>query len=603
MSGLPVINAFTLASVGVSKGETDTLTWDVSDATTLSIDQGIGILTDKALTDKSLTVSADAVGDRIYTLTATNAKGSVTAKVRMVMWPAKVGISADRPPFLTENNGVYHQAWGGGGWWPQQLFWEDCDFYKSSWNDIVTDADDLNSGGVVPAIGCVAWGFDLVLGNGGDAANGIADYSGKPEFKHYADWMNARKDDYFAQDDTGAIAYPDEGYISFGMPMLPADISNGADSQTYGEWAGERVGRLANDIHCRGVVGADGFIGLDYNTDWHPRLIAAFEKWAGIKVTGTTVTEKHDFIMASYGTKWWDFAAHNQSSFYATAAKVILAGGHSPLVGGQYPNIPAVARFFGDDPRIWAPHLDPKYYVFFVENQSAGDRDTPPQWTSVASIGATASRCPTVAIGGFIDADIQDYWGAVDRAKLSHADGLKYLKHVWLATAWAHVANTDGSVRRAAQFLVRSFWDAGGIDADVVQTYLGHIPRHPFGPALYYSLAIESSFENTPGYDEPNYYFQHWYLLDNIATPSADPVNYPQTGATQGLNVAIGSVTWLILPRSRLPTSLPLGSSMMLTGCLRRKKVNWKPWPRSSTRGSILLPCSRLGPSEPKAPG
>ena len=40
----------------------------------------------------------------------------------------------------------------------------------------------------------------IAIGNGGDAANGIADYSQKPAFKAYADWMNPRAADYFAQD-------------------------------------------------------------------------------------------------------------------------------------------------------------------------------------------------------------------------------------------------------------------------------------------------------------------------------------------------------------------------------------------------------------------
>jgi hypothetical protein len=534
-----VINAFTLTYSYSRLGDENELNWDVTNATSLSIDQGVGAISGTALTNKKVTIKPPAIGAQVYKLTASNVKGSTSATLRLVTLPANVGLSADLPPFQTENNGAMQQAWGGGGWWPQQLFWEKADFYKSSWNDIVTDADGRNSGGVAASLGLVSWGFDLVLGNGGDAANGIADYSGKPEYKAYADWMNPRAADYFAQDAKGTVAYPREGYISFGMPMLPADISNGAASQTYGEWAGERIGRLALDIHCRGVFGADGFIGLNYYTDWHPRLIDAFEKWSGIAVPGKTVAERHDYIVANCPSKWYDFWAHGQASFFCTAGKVILAGGREPLVGGQYPNIPALARFFGDDPLIWQQHLDPKYLLFYVENQSAGDRDTPPMWTAVSSLGATACRSPQVAIGAFNDAAIQDFWGAVTRAGWSEADGWKYLKHAWLSSAWVHIANVDGSVRRAAKMFCRSFWDAGGVDMDVVLTYLTHIPRHPFGPAFYYSTEIERSFEvpPPPNTDTPNYYYQHWYILDNIAVPSSDPVNFPHTGATQGMNL------------------------------------------------------------------
>jgi len=568
-SGGPAIASFTLTYAWSRLGDENALNWDVPDATTISIDQGIGTITGQALKDKKVTIKPSTVGAQTYTLTATNAKGSTKATVRLVTLPANVGVSADLPPFQTERNGVMQQAWGGGGYWPQQLFWEQESFYKTSWNDIVNDADGRNNGGVVASLGLVAWGFDLLLGNGGDAANGIADYSAKPPFKAYADWMNPRAANYFAQDATGKIAYANEGYISFGIPMLPADISNGAASQTYGEWAGERVGKLALDIHCRGVFGADGFIGLNYDTDWHPRLIDAFETWANVKVPGTTVPDRSAFIQKNFSSKWLDFLAHGQSSFFCTAAKTILAGGQQPLVGGQYPNIPAIARLFGDDPRIWQQHIDPKHLLFYVENQSAGDRDTPPQWTSLASIGATASRSPDVAIGGFLDADISDYWGAVNRVGLSKEDGWKYLKHTWLATAWAHIANTDGTVRRAAKMLVRSFWDVGGIDPDVALTYLTHIPRHPFGPAYYYSLAIERSYEVPPPPDTSNYYPQHWEILENAATPT-DTVNYPHKGATQGINLGywIGDevdvtklatadkpAAWLVYNLDRLPAA------------------------------------------------
>ncbi len=520
-------------------GDENELKWEVTDATTLSIDQGVGTITGAALTNKKVAVKPTAVGAQVYKLTATNAKGSTTATVRLVTLPANTGLSADNPPFLTEGKaGAYQQAWGGGAFWPQQLFWEQEPDYKQNYNDIITDADLRTAGGTNPAIGMVSWGFDLLLGNGGDAANGIADYSHRPAFKAYSDWMNARAADYFALDATGKVAYPSQGYVSFGMPMLPADISNGKTSQTFGEWAGERVGKLALYIHCTGVIGADGFIGLNFYTDWHPRLMDSFEKWSGIDVPGATVAARSEFITQNCLSKWYDFWAEGQASFFATAGNVILAAGKEPLVGGQYPNIPALGRLHGDDPRIWQQHIDPKYLLFFVENQSAGDRDVPPMWTAVASLGATASRSPRVNVGAFNDASLQDYWGAVSRAGWSEADGWKYLKHAWLSSAWVHVANTDGSVRRAAKMLVRSFWDAGGVDPDVMLAFYSHIPRHPFGPAFYYSLAIEKSFEvpPPPNTDTPNYYYQHWYVLDNIATPT-DPVNHPNTGSTQGINL------------------------------------------------------------------
>lgn len=527
-SNLPVIKQFSPASSGSALNQGNQLNWEVSGATSLSIDQGIG-----TVTGTKLDIHPSAVGTVEYSLTAKNDNGTSTAKTKVVTWPATVGLNADRPPFQSEKLGGVVQAWAGGGYWPEQLFWQDVAFYKDHRNDAVANADGWESGGYTPAIGCVSWGFDLTCANGGDVANGFADFSQKDGFKQYGAWMNPRAADYFALNEQGKIAYPGEGYISFGMPMLPADAE--FSGQTFGQWAGKRLGGLALDIHCRALIGADGFIGLDYFTDWHPRLIAAFEQWSGQTVQGVTVADKHAWIMKNCATQWWDFQAHNQSSFFTTFAHTLLDQGKEPRVGGQWPPIPGIARFFGDDPRIWAQHLDPKYLLFYVEVQSAGDRNTPPQWTAVALLGATASRSPEVPIGAYLDADIQDYWGAVDRVGLTHDQGLKFLKHEWLSAAWAHLANNDGSVRRATQMMVRSYWDAGGVDPDVVQTYLAHIPRHPFGPAIYYSVNIEKSYENVvpnqlssyPHYDE---------LMGAIRTPGAtDDPRY--IGVNQGLNL------------------------------------------------------------------
>jgi hypothetical protein len=82
---LPVINSFAAAPTSISAGGTSTLSWSVTGATSLSIDQGVGVVTG---TSKDVTPSATT----IYTLTATNATGNATATATVTVtspasWP------------------------------------------------------------------------------------------------------------------------------------------------------------------------------------------------------------------------------------------------------------------------------------------------------------------------------------------------------------------------------------------------------------------------------------------------------------------------------------------------------------------------------------
>jgi hypothetical protein len=75
----PVISSFTVSPNSVAAGSSGTLAWTVSNATTLSIDQGVGVVT--GLTSKSVSPAATTT----YTLTATSAGGSVTAKTTLTV--------------------------------------------------------------------------------------------------------------------------------------------------------------------------------------------------------------------------------------------------------------------------------------------------------------------------------------------------------------------------------------------------------------------------------------------------------------------------------------------------------------------------------------
>ena len=83
----PSITSFTASPSSITSGQSSTLAWTTSGATSLSLDNGIGSVT--GTTSKSVTLSVSTA----YTLTATNAAGSVTATMT-------VAVSAPAPPTI-----------------------------------------------------------------------------------------------------------------------------------------------------------------------------------------------------------------------------------------------------------------------------------------------------------------------------------------------------------------------------------------------------------------------------------------------------------------------------------------------------------------------
>ncbi len=78
----PVIDSFTANPLSVASGQTSTLQWNVTGATTVSINQGIGTVT--ASDTRAVLPSATTT----YTLTATNSYGSVTRAVTVMVTAA-----------------------------------------------------------------------------------------------------------------------------------------------------------------------------------------------------------------------------------------------------------------------------------------------------------------------------------------------------------------------------------------------------------------------------------------------------------------------------------------------------------------------------------
>lgn len=91
--GAPVINSFTATPAGVAAGASSTLAWSATGATALSLDQGIGAVTG---TSRSVTPAATTT----YTLTASNAAGSVTASATVTVTPPGPSLTTCLPSGL-----------------------------------------------------------------------------------------------------------------------------------------------------------------------------------------------------------------------------------------------------------------------------------------------------------------------------------------------------------------------------------------------------------------------------------------------------------------------------------------------------------------------
>jgi len=87
----PTINSFTASPPGITSGGSSTLSWSVTDADTLSINQGIG-----TVTGTSITISPTST--TTYILTATNAAGSVTASATITVGAAYGYIDINSSP-------------------------------------------------------------------------------------------------------------------------------------------------------------------------------------------------------------------------------------------------------------------------------------------------------------------------------------------------------------------------------------------------------------------------------------------------------------------------------------------------------------------------
>lgn len=88
---VPTITSFTATPAAVKLSESSTLSWSVTDATTVTIDQGIGAVAATGTQQVTPLVTT------VYTLTATNSDGTVTSTAEVEILPAAVITIATDP--------------------------------------------------------------------------------------------------------------------------------------------------------------------------------------------------------------------------------------------------------------------------------------------------------------------------------------------------------------------------------------------------------------------------------------------------------------------------------------------------------------------------
>ena len=519
------------------------------------------------------------------TLRVSAGSEAVTTSPIFIVVPPAAGLSADRPVLYRGTGGVLAYAWGASQTaWPAQLFWEQYDkIANGQVGAMRKEAAGIEATGMVPMLNCVGWGYEY----GAATGTGSPNNSNKGGWREWGQWMSDPANAQYQS--TNWHGVPEPGYVTPLMPMEPADWPSKWTSPvgwtapahwvggkpvtttSYGEWLGVRLAQLAWFTGARGMYCSDYVVGLQWGdaVDYNDRVLADFAVWAGIEIPGATVSDRADFVQENHKSLWWDYKCTRFRDFYASMARNLLANGKVPLVGGQIFPKPMSVRGSGNDFRIYtqgADGLPGRYWFFNVEVQADSLRKPKAYWDSSLGFGAMAAREPDVRLGAQLDArgGQGEFDRAVGNAGKDAAWADKHVTQQWLSVGWTHLAGRDGAVRRASHSFMRSYWDAGNTPQAELRLLFGHTPRRPFGPAFYYSVAIERTFEVGNGKRSNS----SWTCLSRFLR-ELSPTTVTRGGHARGLatgyfvsDVAVDSLqpadypsAWIVYDSNRLPAA------------------------------------------------
>ena len=394
------------------------------------------------------------------------------------------------------------------------------------------DVAGKEKAGVVPSAGIQRWEATFAASFPKGAFAGEPDWIGAdrdkgfdrmPEFIAWRDWIAAHPQylDMAADGGTMPSAFRawggSWGHIS---PLTPLDTKDCPPDMKAGcDWGDAYAWRWARSSAKSGAYGlilsdfSDSQPGFASNIhDFNPRIVAAFVAAGTPYEAGLSdmspLADRANWIVANHFNAWNDFNAAGYGKFYAAlAARVGTATGRKALVVDQCGLTPAARRLFGTDARIVAKTMSPQNYVCMwddhvIQADRTGPIATPPI-QELAGFVLAAAREPLIRNGANLEADDEAYWTAIAKfyptldPAARHEVGHKLLKRLWLWSAWAHVADRSGKLRRAIAFASRDYWDSGTLTAldPMANIIRSVVPARPFGPALYYSAAVERAVE------------------------------------------------------------------------------------------------------------
>jgi putative flippase GtrA len=369
-----------------------------------------------------------------------------------------------------------------------------------------------------------------------------------PDFIAWRDFIERHPQYWDIADDGGTM--PPElrgtgiqwGHISPLTPLDPADCPPGMVECTWGD------AYAARWAHTAQLSGGYGLMLSDFSDsqphwpstthDFNPRIVAAFAREYGLAVPAGDTPAQAGWIVANAFPEWNDFLSRGYGRFFqALAARLGAATGRAALVIDQCAMTPALRRLFGADARLIAQTIDPRNLVcawddHLIQHDRPGPVAAPPM-QELAGFVIGAAREPLLRNGASLEADVPEFWATIDRAypgldaAARRAAGQGILKRLWLWSAWAHIADRDGQVRRALAFTSRFYWDQGSLAlldplTRLIQTIT---PVRPFGPALYYPVSVERAIEAREG---------------RAAGPGRTPATYLPAAALQTLLDAHG---------------------------------------------------------------
>lgn len=470
--------------------------------------------------------------------------------------PAAASYDRPRKAKLT----IYNQPPGNGPahWqWGKQLFWENAD--TSGFWDYRKRADEMALSGVAPVMNTVGW--ERAVQWGDTTRDTLIAFKWRdPAWVAYSNWTYAR-DSLTSVGPSGnyvqAFDDPNNSYwIPFTIPLDSVDCPKGMKRCTYGDFAADRIGRLAARTNLAGLYAADFVDGLPGGNvteySFHPRILKAFEDSTGIKLPEGSVSVKSKAILSLHRSAWIDYWADAWGKFYSDVAKHVRnAGRVEPLICAQSAwDIPR-RRAMGVDFRRYLNYMPGKNWFFAVEMQGDNLRPMKPHGQQVGLFGTYTSWEPSMTMGAKINVKDAFIYDALRNARIPATDSnaVQFLRSQYLLVGFTHIANRSGSVRRATQAFEYGYADnQGAVDPRITKFLLTHFPRRPYGPGFYYSESQVKSLERD---GKPMNIIRNVDSLWNIA-----PLGYFATDAAlDSLRPESRPTAWIVPHADRLPQS------------------------------------------------